>query len=101
GSANQRLSLMLRADRDWAEAERVWCEMIDRGQMGVFPYVELAKLYEHHVREPREALRLTEAALAMAPDEERDALERRRARLLARLAARERRENAKSNGTEA
>ena len=101
GSANQRLSLMLRADRDWTEAERVWREMIERGQMGVFPYVELAKLYEHRVREPREALRLTEAALALAPDAEKDALERRRVRLLARIAAREKRENVKNNGTEA
>ena len=100
-SANQRLSLMLRADRDWTEAERVWREMIERGQMGVFPYVELAKLYEHRVREPREALRLTEAALALAPEAEKDALERRRVRLLARIAAREKRENVKNNGTEA
>ncbi len=91
GSANQRLSLMLRADRDFAEAAGVWREMIERGQMGVFPYVELAKLYEHRAGDPQEALRLTEAALALAGEEERAALGRRRARLLARVAAREKR----------
>jgi len=89
GSANRRLGLMLRADRDWAEAGRVWREMIERRQMGVFPYVELAKLYEHRAGDPREALRLTEEALRLASDGERPALERRRVRLLARVAARE------------
>ncbi len=93
GSANQRLSLMLRAGRDWSEAEGVWREMIDRRQMGAFPYVELAKLYEHRLKEPGEALRLTEAALSLAPEEERPALERRRARLLARIAARDKRKS--------
>ena len=97
GSANQRLSLMLGADRDFTEAGRVWREMIDRRQMGIFPYVELAKLMEHRAGDPNEALRLTEAALAMAGEEEKAALERRRARLLARIAAREKRENQKIN----
>ena len=101
GSANQRLSLMLRAGRDWGEAERVWREMIDRRQMGVFPYVELAKLYEHRAGDPREALRLTEAALALATAEERGALERRRIRLLACVAAREKREKQRNKTTEA
>ena len=101
GSANQRLSLMLRSGQDWSAAECVWREMIDRRQMGVFPYVELAKLYEHHAGNPREALRLTEAALSLAAEEEREALERRKIRLLARIAARERREKAKINETEA
>ena len=91
-SANRQLSLMLRAGRDWDEAERVWREMIDRRQMGIFPYVELAKLYEHRFGDPREALRLTEAALGLASEEERPPLERRKTRLLARVAARERRE---------
>ena len=95
-SANQRLSLMLRADREWGEAVQVWREMIERRQMGVFPYVELAKLCEHRAGDPREALRLTEAALDMASEEERPALERRRSRLLARIAAQERREAARS-----
>ena len=101
GSANQRLSLMLRSGQDWSAAECVWREMIERKQMGVFPYVELAKLYEHRVGNPREALRLTEAALSLAAEEEKEALERRKIRLLARIAARERREKAKINGTEA
>ena len=101
GSANQRLSLMLRSGQDWSAAECVWREMIERKQMGVFPYVELAKLYEHRAGNPREALRLTEAALALASEEEKTALERRKARLLARIAAREKREKANYHETEA
>ena len=101
GSANQRLSLMLRARQDWSAAETVWREMIERRQMGIFPYVELAKLYEHRAGDPRRALELTEAAFPLALDEEKDALARRRARLLARIAAREKRADAESNETEA
>ena len=90
--ANQRLSLILRSEHDYGEAEQVWREMIERRQMGVFPYVELAKIYEHREGNPREALSLTERALAIASEEEKPALERRRIRLLARVAAQEKRQ---------
>ena len=88
-SANRQLSLMLRSGGDMLRAESVWRDMIDRRQMGIFPYVELAKLYEHGRRDPEEALRLTERALELAADdEERAALHKRRERLTRRIEAR-------------
>ena len=88
-SANRQLSLMLRSGGDMLRAESVWRDMIDRRQMGIFPYVELAKLYEHSRRDPEEALRLTERALELAADdEEKAALHKRRERLTRRIEAR-------------
>ena len=88
GSANKSLSLMLRAEGERDEAERVWRDMIARRQMGVFPYVELAKLLEHGRKDYAAALRLTEQAFSVAQPDEKEALEKRRRRLTARLAAR-------------
>ena len=89
GSANRQLSLMLRSGGDILRAESVWRDMIDRRQGGIFPYVELAKLYEHGRDDPEAALRLTEQALELAAaDDEKAALEKRRSRLTRRLNAR-------------
>ena len=81
-----------RRDRQYSEAEMVYQEMIDRGEGGVTPHVELAKIAEHRRRDPAAALAQTEAALERlalrerlggASDEElRSALHLRRARLL-------------------
>ena len=80
--ANRSLSLMLRREGDREGAEKVWQEMTRRGQMGAFPYIELAKLREHRDRNYEEALRLSERALALTEDEkERAALDVRIARL--------------------
>lgn len=84
--ANRNLSLMLRRDGEKAEAEKVWLEMIRRGQMGTFPYIELAKTYEHRDRNYEEALSCTEKALKLTEDEkERAQLNARRTRLLRRI----------------
>ena len=86
--ANRNLSLMLRRDGEKAEAEKIWLDMIRRGQMGAFPYTELAKAREHRDRNYQEALSYTERALELTEDEkERAALEIRKKRLLNRLAA--------------
>lgn len=86
GSANRQLSLMLRSGGDMHRAESVWQDMIDRRQMGIFPYVELAKLNEHGKGNLEEALHLTEQALKLAEtDEEKCALKRRRDRLIRRI----------------
>ena len=66
----------------------MWRDMIARRQMGVFPYVELAKLLEHGRKDYAAALRLTEQAFSVAQPDEKEALEKRRRRLTARLAAR-------------
>ena len=62
--------------------------MIRRGQMGIFPYVELAKAREHRDKDYEQALSFTERALELTKDEtERAALELRKKRLLIRIAA--------------
>ena len=83
--ANRRLSLMLRSDKHYSEAEAVLTDMVGRGQMGIFPYVELSKLYEHRLGDPRRALDMTQKALAIADPAEAEALEKRRARLVRRI----------------
>ncbi|MBQ2955960.1 MAG: ribonuclease H-like domain-containing protein [Clostridia bacterium] len=84
--ANRNLSLMLRREGEKSEAEKIWLDMIRRGQMGAFPCIELAKAREHRDRNYEEALSYTEQALKLTEDEkERAALTARRARLLRRI----------------
>lgn len=78
GEANLRLSLLLKRQGGAVQAECVWREMIERRQMGVLPYEELAKRLEHAHRDNEGALRLTERALKLTRDE------RERARLTVR-----------------
>lgn len=77
------------------EALRIWEELIARETTLIFPYVELAKHYEHHTREYAEAAALVDRALtlcrdpwvrAAAPRNTVPELERRRARLTKKLA---------------
>ena len=92
--ANRNLSLMLRRDGEKDEAEKIWLEMIRRGQMGAFPYVELAKLREHRDRNWEEALSYTERALKLTEDEkERAALTVRQNRLMRRIETNKEREH--------
>lgn len=84
-----------RQDRQFAEAETVYAEMIARGEGGLSPYVEMAKIAEHQRRDFALALRHTEAALERlalrqrlggeVDDGESAALHMRRARLLRRM----------------
>ena len=58
--------------------------MIEQGQGGLFPYVEMAKLLEHRLGRPEEALKLTrKAVLLCGPDQDEwmDALQKRMLRL--------------------
>ena len=85
--SNRRLGLMLRRDRSFEQAEAVFREMIARGQKGAFPYVELAKIFEHRKGDAAQALALTEKALIVAQPGEKPDLEKRRDRLKRRLNA--------------
>jgi uncharacterized protein YprB with RNaseH-like and TPR domain/predicted nucleic acid-binding protein len=77
------------------EALRIWEELIAADTTLIFPYIELAKHYEHHTREYAAAIALVERALALVADPwvrptlprgvPAD-LERRRARLVGKLA---------------
>lgn len=95
------LALSHKRDREYGDAEAVYRDMIARGEGGLLPYIELAKIAEHRQRDLLAALAHTEAALervalrerlgraAQAQEEEaRTALHMRRARLLRRIQAR-------------
>ena len=82
GAANKRLTLMLRAEKSHDDMETVLREMIARGQMGAFPYIELAKLLEHRRGAYAEALALCRRAWPLSDERERADLEKRQARLL-------------------
>ena len=98
--ANRSLSLMLRRDGDKAGAEKVWLEMIRRGQMGAFPYIELAKLREHRDPDYEGALEDTDRALKMTEDDkERAALTVRRNRLQRRIETKNNSRRTENHGT--
>ena len=86
GEANWRLSLMLRRGGEAMEAQEIWRQMIERRQMGILPYEELAKHREHREKDYEGALTLTERAMELTRDpEEGERLARRRARLLTKI----------------
>lgn len=64
--ANRYLSLSYKRRREWTQSVAVWQAMISRGEGGLWPYVELAKYYEHIARDVPRALRYTHAALSYA-----------------------------------
>jgi hypothetical protein len=82
------LSLAMKRENQKDRAASVWREMIsfDRGR-DLFPYEELAKFYEHQMKDYPEALRWVRRALESLTDispTERLALEHRYRRLLSR-----------------
>ena len=85
GQANMRLARLSLRNGDVEEARETLERMLRRGQMGAWPHVELAKIYEHRIRDLMGALEHTRQALALAPPEERPALEKREARLLDKI----------------
>ncbi len=62
--ANRAFSLMLRRAGEWARAERVWLEMLKRGQLGAWPLIEWPSSYEHRAGRLKDALEMTETAIA-------------------------------------
>ena len=63
GSAVERLSHLQKRRGDIGEAVRLWEEAAAQGH--IYAHVELAKHYEHRVRDREEALRWTESALEL------------------------------------
>ena len=62
--ASGALAANYRRAGERAEAAQIWREMIAAGRGGVSPFVELAKYYEHVLKNPAGALELTEKAMA-------------------------------------
>lgn len=63
GDARDKLSTICKRECDWDEAMRLYEQMIRRGEGGTKPYVELAKICEHRLRDARRAMAYTRAAM--------------------------------------
>lgn len=64
--AHMHLAASYKRDRDWAEAAETCRTMIARGEGGAWPYIELAKYYEHVAKDPEQALKCAKGALSHA-----------------------------------
>lgn len=73
--------LLARKNRDLPAMQQILEQMALRRQMRERIYVELSKLYEHHYRNARRALRYADLAAKYVPAAEKEALNRRRMRL--------------------
>ena len=62
------LSLALKKEKRPDEAASIWMEMIALdGGCELFPYEELSKFYEHHKKDPEEAMKWTRKAMHSLP----------------------------------
>lgn len=82
----ERLSYLHKRMGNSDAARAVWLNLVERGVTILFPYIELAKHYEHKERDYRKAAQLTAAALNIAyskhaPVAERQEIEKRLARI--------------------
>jgi len=85
GQANLRLyRLCLRAG-DTESAISTLEQMLSRQQMGILPHVELAKIYEHRLKDLRRALEHTRLALMKGGEDDIEALKKREARIRAKI----------------
>lgn len=60
------LAASYKKTREWEEAEAAYLTMIAGGEGGAWPYIELAKYYEHVARDVPRALRYATGALRCA-----------------------------------
>ena len=64
--AHMYLASSYKKEKDWAETKSVCLSMIASGSGGVWPYIELAKYYEHIEKDAGRALQYANGALAYA-----------------------------------
>lgn len=56
GKVLHRLSMLHKRLRQHEEAHRIWLSLVEhRGSYSLFPYIELAKYYEHRLKDPASA----------------------------------------------
>lgn len=85
GQANSRLFRLCLRSGDTEGAIATLEQMLSRSQMGIMPHIELAKIYEHRIKDYRKALSHTRCALrGCAPGEETE-IRRREARILIKI----------------
>ena len=85
GMANWRIYLLARRSGDVEGMRMVLEQMLARNQMPCAAHTELAKLYEHRLRDLRKALAHAQAARKMCTTDEAEPLDRRIARLEQKL----------------
>lgn len=92
GESLQDLSMLLKRQGRYAEASEMWLGMLAAGRHGLFPYIELAKHFEHRMADYEKALEIVEQCMVKLSlmdfgpgSEEYAALTRRRERLLVRI----------------
>lgn len=84
--ANRELDRLLRREGRTQERIELLRHMCTSRDAGMYPHTELAKIYEHHLRDYKNALRCAKRALdAARTDEERDAACRRIERIEKKL----------------
>lgn len=81
GMANWRLYLLCRKSSDWNGARSVLEQMLNRGQMRGRACVELAKLYEHRLKDCRRALEYARRSMDYPDGETQQEHEKRVKRL--------------------
>ena len=85
GEANLRLYHIYRRSSKYEEALKVLECMVRRRQMGIYPKIEMCKLYEHRLGRLKDALRLTREILPEADDVQKEALLKREERLIRKI----------------
>ena len=89
GRSDASMSMLLKRQKALEDATNIWRDMVGRGLGGFMPYIELAKAYEHALRDLRAALDITERAesraRALGDKQALEQLEHRRMRLLSKL----------------
>lgn len=84
--AHMHLAVSYKKEKEWVQALETYQNMISQGDGGIWPYIEMAKYYEHIAKNPERALHYANGALRFvlntAPlwgeDERETALIRRR-----------------------
>ena len=64
--AHMHLAASYKKEKDWTQAVQTCQSMITQGAGGIWPYVELAKYYEHIAIDMNQALHYANAALVVA-----------------------------------
>ena len=80
-----RMYLLARKNRNHEAMREILEQMAGRRQLRNRIYVELSKLYEHHYKNPRRALRYAELAVRYVDAPDAEALSRRRERLCKKI----------------
>jgi len=82
---HRALRALAEALKRWGQLEKAvvqWGAMVEAGEGGIYPLVELAKHFEHHEGDPARALTLTRAARKICSRHEKPTLEHRLERLI-------------------